>query len=1032
MRFGFVLACLVLSVPAFAQKVRRDDLKPGLLFTATDAGGAALTRLETTVGITLHSGEAAHPQSDGGTSFTWKGYIQIITAGKYTFDADLLGSLSVKIGEKDVFQAAVPGDTAKTMAGKEIELEPGIQAFTATLTRQGKGVRAALRWVGPGFRKEPVPYYFFGHTVAQRPKSFASDLQKEHGRLLFEESACIKCHKAEATDAMAKTLVDRGAPNLSEIGKRTYAGWLDAWLKDPKKLRPHTSMPQMFAENEIGQAQRYAVVSYLSSLGGTLAEPKPEPKANPNDPKKGLETGGKLYLTAGCAACHGENPAAATAKVKNEEDETEPLKPEDSLYGLGTATGGQSLYTLGAVGSKTRPEVLAKYLEDPLQTNPHGRMPKMMLSSTEAVDIAKFVCKNTDPAISSGMPPEPKIDFDPAGLVDAETSKSVSKLAGAEKWRAVGKWVVSSMGCVNCHTIAPGGQALPEHPHSPLKLATIRKLPNKGCASEKPEPGHTRQANYNFTAEERAALNAFLTDGLTGAGTPSPIHAARTSIKRFNCLNCHNRDGEGGIDLPLASKMKLNEKAENADDVQPPRMTGVGHKMRTSWMEDVILKGGRARPWMTLRMPQYGNDNVGHLPKALPLLEGAVTDDTIAKPEFTKEKIEAGRLLTGKNGHGCISCHDISGQAGGGTRGPDLATSNQRVRYEWYVRWMHQPQRIAPGTKMPQVFLDGQSLLKTVYEGDGDKQLDALWAYFAMGPGLPLPSGLEPPKGIILTPGTEPQVMRTFLPDGAGTKGIAVGYPGGLNYAFDTQTNRLAYAWMGNYLDASPVWNARGGAPAKVLGAKFYTPPAVNPWAITDSREAPDYDARKNDPAYGVALPDGKTYTGRMAVSFRGYSLDRAGQPSFQYDVFNDPGTAKLSISESVLPVAVTVANGLTRRFVAQVPGQKTTWFLAGVASKAPRLIGDKGESIKLDDDPNAEAATTGTRLVVPLDGDKVMVLSASATPPGSGWKAVKKANGTYAVLLRLPENEKGATLEFTLTAWRLPKDEDSLIQGLK
>ena len=146
----------------------------------------------------------------------------------------------------------------------------------------------------------------------------------------------------------------------------------------------------------------------------------------------------------------------------------------------------------------------------------------------------------------------------------------------------------------------------------------------------------------------------------------------------------------------------------------------------------------------------------------------------------------------------------------------------------------------------------------------------------------------------------------------------------------------------------------------------------------------------------------------------------------------NDPGTAKLSISESALPVPVTVANGLTRRFVAQVPGQKTTWFLAGVATKAPRLIGDKGETLKFGDDPTAEADTHGTRVVLPQDGDKVLVLSASATPPGSGWKAVKKANGTYAVLLRLPENEKGATLEFTLTTWSLPKDEDSLIQGLK
>ncbi|MFY7951314.1 MAG: c-type cytochrome, partial [Armatimonadaceae bacterium] len=245
----------------------------------------------------------------------------------------------------------------------------------------------------------------------------------------------------------------------------------------------------------------------------------------------------------------------------------------------------------------------------------------------------------------------------------------------------------------------------------------------------------------------------------------SPIHAARTAVKRFNCLNCHQRDGEGGIDAFLVDKMKALENAENADDVQPPKLTGIGHKMRTSWMKDVLLNAGRARPWMTLRMPQYGNANVGTLHEHLPLLEGAVTDDTVAPPKYTKEKVDTGRALAGKQGHGCISCHDISGQRGGGTRGPDLATTNQRVRYDWYVRWMHQPQRMVPGTKMPQAFIEGKSLLDQYYKGDGDQQIEALWAYFSLGPGLPLPAGMEPTGGMTVVVRDKPEILRTFMPD---------------------------------------------------------------------------------------------------------------------------------------------------------------------------------------------------------------------------------------------------------------------------
>ncbi len=65
--------------------------------------------------------------------------------------------------------------------------------------------------------------------------------------------------QAGRDDKMAKTLVDRTGPNLTEIAKRAYPGWIDAWLADPAKLRPHTTMPKMFADDDRGRAERYAV-----------------------------------------------------------------------------------------------------------------------------------------------------------------------------------------------------------------------------------------------------------------------------------------------------------------------------------------------------------------------------------------------------------------------------------------------------------------------------------------------------------------------------------------------------------------------------------------------------------------------------------------------------------------------------------------------------------------------------------------------------------------------------------------------------
>ena len=89
----FALAVVASALPAFAQEVQRKDLKPGLLFTAADKAGFGVTRLESSVGLTLNPGDAAHPRSDGGQTLTWTGYIQIVAAGKYKFDATLLGKL---------------------------------------------------------------------------------------------------------------------------------------------------------------------------------------------------------------------------------------------------------------------------------------------------------------------------------------------------------------------------------------------------------------------------------------------------------------------------------------------------------------------------------------------------------------------------------------------------------------------------------------------------------------------------------------------------------------------------------------------------------------------------------------------------------------------------------------------------------------------------------------------------------------------------------------------------------------------------
>jgi cbb3-type cytochrome oxidase cytochrome c subunit len=1020
-RFGLpALVAALAAAPALAQPVTRADLKPGLAFTARDAGekSRSVSRLEPGVALLLQPGESPHPQLAGGSDFAWRGYLNVLQPGKYKFAATLLGKLSVTVGGKPVLSGDVH-DKARTVQGRDVELAAGYQPIEVDLARTGPAVQLELTWDGPGFRPEPIPYFFFGHLPKQRPASFAADAKLEHGRFLFEELSCVKCHQP-GTDG-AKTLVERTGPNLTDIGRRVYPGWLDAWLADPHKLRPNTTMPKLFADDARGRAERYAVVRYLASLGGPVPD---ERRVRRDEMGRSLGNGRRLYVTAGCAACHGEQLTRPPAKPKpkDDEDDKPALQPADSFYALGTS-GPAGFYLLGAPGSKTQPDQLAKYLENPLAANPHGRMPNMALSRTEARDLARFLCRQTDDAINTDLPPEPKIE--PTELVAAKEGKALAKLKPADQWKALGKRLLTTKGCANCHTIEPNGKKLPS-----LRPVGLAHDSASGCLAA--SPSAARVPVYALDAAQKAALAAFLRDGLTDPGTNAPAYQARRALRRFNCLNCHNRDGEGGFAPELADHMRLLEKAENADDVSPPRLTGVGHKVRTSWFKQVLTSAGRARPWMTLRMPQYGEPNVGFLADALPKLEGTTPDDTPGKVDLTAAQVEAGRTLAGKNGHGCISCHDISGVRGGGTRGPDLVRTRDRVRYDWYVRWMHQPQRLAPGTRMPQNFIDGKALLTSVYGGDGDKQIAALWAYLSLGPGLPLPAGMEPPKGLIVAVKDRPEVLRTFMPDGAGSKAIAVGFPGGVNAVFDAAQCRLSYAWSGNFLDASPVWNNRGGAPAKLLGPKFWTGPAGFPWAVTDSRTPPDFLKRADDPAYGHPLPEDRFYGGPHFVHFGGYALDKAGTPTFRYALTDDAGTQQLAVTETAAPLPVTVASGLKRTFAVKLPAGKTTWLFAGVAHKQPRVYRADGTPVA----PEAravefEAPAPGSRVVLPEAGDHATVLDLSAAPAGSAWRCVPRPGGEWLVLLRLPEASAGGKATVAYSVWGLPRDDEALLKGL-
>jgi hypothetical protein len=95
------------------------------------------------------------------------------------------------------------------------------------------------------------------------------------------------------------------------------------------------------------------------------------------------------------------------------------------------------------------------------------------------------------------------------------------------------------------------------------------------------------------------------------------------------------------------------------------------------------------------------------------------------------ELADIGDLIIGQEGLKCRSCHAIGDQPS--ISGPQGASINldlapDRLRYPFFERLLRNPQRVLPGTPMPQFILpDGSTPLSASLEMKSEPQIQAMW-----------------------------------------------------------------------------------------------------------------------------------------------------------------------------------------------------------------------------------------------------------------------------------------------------------------
>jgi hypothetical protein len=319
---------------------------------------------------------------------------------------------------------------------------------------------------------------------------------------------------------------------------------------------------------------------------------------------------------------------------------------------------------------------------------------------------------------------------------------------------------------------------------------------------------------------------------------------------------------------------------------------------------------------MTTRMPKFGMANTVQIVKPLETLDAIEPVKAIDFGASQRQVKSAGRMIVGdKGGLGCVKCHNFRDVPSTGIQAMNLTLMPQRLRHDWFRRYVLDPQKFRPGTRMPSAWPNGQTFLKKVLDGTADAQIEAVWDYLSDGDKALVPFGLA--RGPIeLTPEHEAIIYRNFI-EGAGPRAIGVGYPERANLAFDANDLRLALIWQGAFIDASRHWVDRGAGNQPPLGDNILALAKGPSFATLESQST----------AWPKQVTKGEGY------QFRGYRTTKDDRPTFLYDVGG--------VHVADFPNAVAAGDSATLRRTLTVSGEKPAanlWYRAAVAQKIEAL----------------------------------------------------------------------------------------------
>jgi mono/diheme cytochrome c family protein len=538
------------------------------------------------------------------------------------------------------------------------------------------------------------------------------------GQRMFEQMGCTGCHLVKGYEDIPKV-----GPSLRRISAKVDPSWMVRWVENPHSFRPNTRMPNF----DLKENDATSIAAFLWSVskeeGDQWLQEHPAP-AGLKEGDAALAAKGKaLVESIGCKGCHGFADGEA-ATVLGKEKEIIP-----NLKNIAAKVGARWTY---------------HWIKNPRDFSPATRMPSLRLTDPEALAIAAYLTTLGAKSEAIGGIEEKFQDAKNIkrgeGLVRKYGCFGCHDIAGMEKESRIGV-ELTTFGSKTLEDLFFGnrtevGRNWDDWTYNKLKTPRI-------YATDRVEQV---MPQFNLVDEDIKALRIVLA-GFRERKTP-PQYAAdrgqrvtqvvegRRLMHQYNCVGCHEIENRGGF---------IRKYYEQNPGLAPPILNGEGEKVQAHWLFGFLKEPIPIRPWLALRMPtfnfsdQEANALVAYF-NGLSKVEVpyAYFDDR----KVPKEHLDASRILFGKDYFNCLSCHQQGEKKPEGPSegwAPDLNLARNRLSPAWIIKWLQDPQKVQPGTKMPSFFPGGPD---NILGGKDERQIEALRDYImSLGKGAAAPAG---------------------------------------------------------------------------------------------------------------------------------------------------------------------------------------------------------------------------------------------------------------------------------------------------